>query len=290
LFYTSNIELKDKLNQMLKRSLCIIIQRRVLGNQNGFHIKPFLRALSTQSEAAARILYGEDNSKLVVTLPSKGTTSLPISKNRPIGCLLLDIKDEDPSVEKVEVLDSNGYKISNSTLALDALRDGSKLLLNGSSLDLQFPTLEEILEPKLKKIEELKEKIKPYEDLKQLCDLGAQRFANRVAWLGLFALCTQWGLMMRLTWYEFSWDVMEPIAYFLSFGTGILGYSFYLLTKRDYTYEGLEGHTVTRRQLKLYTKKGLDIKLYYSIYDSINHLENEVNLVKQRFQNHGRIL
>ena len=26
--------------------------------------------------------------------------------------------------------------------------------------------------------------------------------------------------MMRLTWYEYSWDVMEPISYFISFGTG----------------------------------------------------------------------
>lgn len=38
-------------------------------------------------------------------------------------------------------------------------------------------------------------------------------------WGGFFGLCAQWGLMMRLTWYEYSWDVMEPIAYFISFGT-----------------------------------------------------------------------
>jgi len=29
---------------------------------------------------------------------------------------------------------------------------------------------------------------------------------------GLAALCVQWGLMARLTWWEYSWDVMEPIS------------------------------------------------------------------------------
>ena len=125
-------------------------------------------------------------------------------------------------------------------------------------------------------------------------------------WTGFVALCAQWGLMMRLTWYEYSWDVMEPIAYFLSFGTGtffffflfffflpepifypllagILGYSFYVVTRRDYTYEALEGHTVTRRQLALYKRNKFDYVHYYNLKDTIKAVEEDIEKLKLQY-------
>jgi hypothetical protein len=165
---------------------------------------------------------------------------------------------------------------------------------------------------------------------------GSWQHASRLMWAGFFGLCAQWGLMMRLTWYEYSWDVMEPISYFLSFGTphplppythtltcilgytlhghvcvyvceggcwasslslsharrhvgrvsmhvcmcvcgrgvsnprsdcvrerqsgtGILGYMFYVITRKDYTFENLGGTTTTRRQRAEYRRRGLEL-------------------------------
>jgi len=103
------------------------------------------------------------------------------------------------------------------------------------------------------------------DQLKTLCDTNAERHGNRLMWAGLAGLCAEWGLMMRLTWYEYSWDVMEPIAYFLSFATGILGYMFYVATRRDYTFENLGGVTVTRRQQREYKRHGLSIDKYIQL-------------------------
>ena len=61
---------------------------------------------------------------------------------------------------------------------------------------------------------------------------------------------------------------------------GILGYAFYVVTRRDYTYEALEGHTVTRRQLALYKKNMFDYKHYFHLQDTIKEVEDEIEKIK----------
>ena len=39
-------------------------------------------------------------------------------------------------------------------------------------------------------------------------------------WGGLAGVMAVWGVCFRLTFWELSWDVMEPITYFIGSGTG----------------------------------------------------------------------
>ena len=48
-------------------------------------------------------------------------------------------------------------------------------------------------------------------------------------WAGLALLVVQWSLFLRLTFWELSWDVMEPISYFFSSLWGILAYCYFLV-------------------------------------------------------------
>lgn len=48
-------------------------------------------------------------------------------------------------------------------------------------------------------------------------------------WAGLVLLITQWSLFLRLTFWELSWDVMEPISYFFTSLWGILAYCYFLV-------------------------------------------------------------
>ena len=41
-----------------------------------------------------------------------------------------------------------------------------------------------------------------------------------VLWGGLAGVMAVWGVCFRLTFWELSWDVMEPITYFIGSGTG----------------------------------------------------------------------
>ncbi len=39
-------------------------------------------------------------------------------------------------------------------------------------------------------------------------------------WGGLAGVMGVWAVCFRLTFWELSWDVMEPITYFIGSGTG----------------------------------------------------------------------
>lgn len=42
----------------------------------------------------------------------------------------------------------------------------------------------------------------------------------------------QFGLLARLTWWEYSWDIMEPVTYFVGYGTAIAMYAYYVITRQ----------------------------------------------------------
>ena len=64
--------------------------------------------------------------------------------------------------------------------------------------------------------------------------------------------------------------MMEPISYFLTFGTSIIGYLFYAITKREYTFEILGEVTFTRRQLRMYKRRQLDINEYMNLKKTLD--------------------
>ena len=56
--------------------------------------------------------------------------------------------------------------------------------------------------------------LKKLQDKKEEIDVLAHTQARRILWSGLgFGVITV-GFFFRLTFWEFSWDVMEPIAFF----------------------------------------------------------------------------
>lgn len=58
---------------------------------------------------------------------------------------------------------------------------------------------------------------------------GPRRRTRRLLWTGLAFLMVQWGMLARLTFWELSWDVIEPITYFLGSGTTILFYCYFMV-------------------------------------------------------------
>lgn len=55
---------------------------------------------------------------------------------------------------------------------------------------------------------------------------------SRVIWTGLALLSVQGGALAWLTWWVYSWDVMEPVTYFITYATSIGGFAYYVLTKQ----------------------------------------------------------
>lgn len=62
------------------------------------------------------------------------------------------------------------------------------------------------------------------------------RWVSSLLWVGLASFVFQWVLFLRLTFWELSWDVMEPVCYFVSSAGGIAAYCYFLATHEDFGY------------------------------------------------------
>lgn len=60
----------------------------------------------------------------------------------------------------------------------------------------------------------------------------AERKTSLKTWLGLGLMSAQFGVLARLTWWEYSWDIMEPVTYFVTYGTVMGAFAYYCLTNQ----------------------------------------------------------
>lgn len=56
--------------------------------------------------------------------------------------------------------------------------------------------------------------------------------SSRVIWTGMALLSVQGGALAWLTWWVYSWDVIEPVTYFITYATSIGVFSYFVLTKQ----------------------------------------------------------
>ena len=74
---------------------------------------------------------------------------------------------------------------------------------------------------------EIEQELERMESLKRSCDVEAHRGARRMAMGGFGILIVYWGAVARLTFWDYGWDVMEPITYLSGLSMVILGYLWY---------------------------------------------------------------
>ncbi|KAK4802782.1 hypothetical protein SAY86_000985 [Trapa natans] len=104
----------------------------------------------------------------------------------------------------------------------------------------------------------MREELKRLQEKKEEIDVLAHRQVRRILWSGLGFSLVQVGLFFRLTFWEFSWDVMEPIAFFTTTTGIVIGYAYFLFTSRDPTYQDFMKRLFLSRQRKLLKKHSFD--------------------------------
>ena len=130
-----------------------------------------------------------------------------------------------------------------------------------------------------KRMEELKAELKSLEAQKKDYDAHLDQYRTRMS-VGLLALLVlHFGGFVRLTYWELSWDVMEPIAYFttLAYGIAFLGYfvytkeifeipkasskaAAYLTRKHHYDYDK-ERYSQLLKEFQRFQKRGMRFRL-----------------------------
>lgn len=78
---------------------------------------------------------------------------------------------------------------------------------------------------------------------------AAERRTSILAWAGLGYMALQFGFLARLTWWEYSWDIMEPVTYFVTYGTAIGAYAYYVLTRQVRLIMTRHAHMITKTKL-----------------------------------------
>ncbi|KAK0425391.1 hypothetical protein QR680_009177 [Steinernema hermaphroditum] len=206
----------------------------------------------------------------------------PISDT--VGTLCKSLSDEDKGIDFVALYSQDGVRISNSTSIEHLLQfQNFRLRINDVFYDVEAPpceNLESVLlsnsseklrtlddikvtvaslhavlnvdeykldreRTLLKRLEETKVALKPLEEKKRIIDEECEKRSERVLWAGFAAMGLQTGIFARLTWWEYSWDIMEPVTYFATYATviGTLGY--YILTRQQFEYPTARGHSGT---------------------------------------------
>ncbi|KAI3997644.1 hypothetical protein MKX01_011061 [Papaver californicum] len=97
---------------------------------------------------------------------------------------------------------------------------------------------------------------------KEIIDAKAEVLVKRELWSGLGLLVLQTAGFMRLTFWELSWDVMEPICFFVTSVYFMAGYAFFLRTSKDPSFEGFFQSRFSAKQKKLMKSYNFDVERY----------------------------
>ncbi|XBH68935.1 hypothetical protein VPH35_096960 [Triticum aestivum] len=111
-----------------------------------------------------------------------------------------------------------------------------------------------------------REELRQLQEKKDGIDKLAHKQVRRILWSGLGLIMSQIGLFFRLTFWELSWDVMEPIAFFTTASGLLVSYTYFLVTSRDPTYQDFMERLFLSRRRKLCAKHRFDMDRYLELH------------------------
>lgn len=100
------------------------------------------------------------------------------------------------------------------------------------------------------------------EKQKSEIDKKADTLVRRELWGGLGYFVIQTIAFMRLTFWELSWDVMEPICFYVTSIYVMAGYGFFLRTSKEPSFEGFYQSRFSAKQKRLMKVHNFDLQRY----------------------------
>ncbi|KAG0465917.1 hypothetical protein HPP92_020081 [Vanilla planifolia] len=107
-----------------------------------------------------------------------------------------------------------------------------------------------------------KNELKEMEVKKAAIDSKAEAQVRKELWAGMGVVLIQIAALMRLTFWELSWDVMEPICFFSTSIYFMLGYAFFLRTAKEPSFEGFFASRFSAKQKRLMKTYSFDLSRF----------------------------
>ncbi|XP_017773165.1 PREDICTED: calcium uniporter protein, mitochondrial [Nicrophorus vespilloides] len=263
--------------------------------------------------------YSRGLPQITVPLPSRRErcrfTLKPITNT--VGDFIKMLKTEDKGIDRVIAISMDDTRIAASTTVEYLLEEDFKLIVNDNTYIVNPPKPLRISGEEVKclsdiktlvsnlyealnvqehnvqkekdlniKIETLREELMPLEEQKMHLDMIAQRKSDWMSWIGLGLMSVQFGILARLTWCEYSWDIMEPVTYFVTYGTAMAGYAYFVITKQEYVLKDVKDRQHLLAIYKTAKKKGLDLQKYNQLREQIVRLEYDLKRLRGPLQMH----
>ncbi|XP_041865899.1 calcium uniporter protein, mitochondrial isoform X2 [Melanotaenia boesemani] len=272
---------------------------------------------SSAAPEEVTVVYQNGLPVISVSLPSRRErcqfTLKPLSDC--VGVFLQQLQAEDRGIDRVAIYSMDGARVASSTGIDILLLDDFKLVINDTThlvrpprremlphdeadrlndvkfLVQQLYTTLRIEEHQLSKereliqrLEDLNSQLRPLEKVKEELSKKAERRTTWVLWGGMAYMATQFGILARLTWWEYSWDIMEPVTYFITYGTAMAMYAYFVLTRQEYVYPDARD-----RQYLLFLHKGVkrtrfDVEKYNKLKDDIAEVELDLKRLRDPLQ------
>ncbi|XP_015120148.1 calcium uniporter protein, mitochondrial [Diachasma alloeum] len=257
--------------------------------------------------------------RITVPLPSRKErcifTLKPITHT--VGDFLNMLKSEDRGIDRASITTIDGTRIGGSNTIESLLDADFKLIINDAIYDVTPPAQENysmetidklsdvqmtvcqlyealhcqeynsILEREtVAELEQVMLELEPLEAKKLELEITSERRANLHALFGLMAMGIQVGILARLTWWEYSWDIMEPVTYFVTYVTGMGCYIYFIMTRQEFMLPDV----MNRRYLLVFHKRakaiGLDLNIYNQLRERAYELETTLKIIRGPLWNH----
>ncbi|XP_046493327.1 calcium uniporter protein, mitochondrial isoform X2 [Neodiprion pinetum] len=259
------------------------------------------------------VVYNRGLPRVTVPLPSRREkcmfTLKPITHT--VGDFLDMLKQEDKGIDRALITTIDGIRIASANSIESLMEDDFKLIVNDNIYTVSAPqherlTMEEaqrisdvrvlvgqlyealhvdehqLQEEKqiLTQLEDIKMQLQPLEDKRLELEVTASRRTNLLTWAGLGLMSVQFGILARLTWWEYSWDIMEPVTYFVTYGTAMACYAYYVLTKQEYLLPDVRDRQHLLILHKKARKLGLDLNQYNVLKEQSSELETKLQRLR----------
>ncbi|KAJ6907339.1 hypothetical protein NC651_017903 [Populus alba x Populus x berolinensis] len=128
-------------------------------------------------------------------------------------------------------------------------------------------------DPRRKELQEM-------EKQKAIIDQKAGTLVRRELWCGLGFLILQTAGFMRLTFWELTWDVMEPICFYVTSFYFVAGYTFFLRTSKEPSFEGFYQSRFSAKQKQLMKLNSFDLESYDELRKICHPLPSSVEQIQ----------
>lgn len=148
-----------------------------------------------------------------------------------------------------------------------------------NALDAELYNIKHDRRKKESQLRELESELRRLAAVEADVQKAALRLPNAQKWLALSALTSFYGGLMYCVWDVYSWDVMEPITYFIGF-TAVLGNAFYYsVTKKDPTYSNIWQKRYAARVARLIEERKIDPHKLEALRAQIGDLRNDIGIL-----------